>query len=165
MECLLWPLLWKNCPAMMRPRDQFDRKMPFYQYRDFKYKWSHCCLIFIMGIAILVRSIYWIDPLIVVSGSTNKNVLFVFSSVTWRLPLRQSVPWLDRPWRGRLGLGACERSWWEFGVVIRGLLKLRSLISPLWKVLICQRYRLSLSNHDHICQVSLQLSYGDTCQI
>ena len=46
-----------------------------------------------------------------------------------------------------------------------GLLKLRPLIAllaifqPLWK------YKLYPLNHIHICQVSLQLSCGDTCQI
>ena len=46
-----------------------------------------------------------------------------------------------------------------------GLLKLRSIISPLREILIEQKYRLDTPNHVHICQVSPQLSCGDTCQI
>ena len=46
-----------------------------------------------------------------------------------------------------------------------GLLKLRSLISPLGEILIQQQYRLNTFNHVHICQVTLQISCGDTCQI
>ena len=46
-----------------------------------------------------------------------------------------------------------------------GLLKLRSLISPLWKFSILQKHILDYSNHIHIWQVSPQPSCGDTCQI
>ena len=46
-----------------------------------------------------------------------------------------------------------------------GLLKLRSLISPLREILIYQEHRLDILNSVHICQVSPQLSSGDTCQI
>ena len=46
-----------------------------------------------------------------------------------------------------------------------GLLKLRSLISPLREILIKQKYKSDNFNHVHICQVSPQLSWGDTCQI
>ena len=35
------------------------------------------------------------------------------------------------------------------------LLKLHSLISPLWEILIKQKYRLDTSNHVYVCQVSL----------
>ena len=45
-----------------------------------------------------------------------------------------------------------------------GLLKIRSLISPLRESLILQKYRSDTFNHVHICQVSPQLSCGDTCQ-
>ena len=45
-----------------------------------------------------------------------------------------------------------------------GLLRLRSLISPLREILILQKYSLDTYNHVHICQVSPQLSCGDTCQ-
>ena len=46
-----------------------------------------------------------------------------------------------------------------------GLLKLRSLISLLQETLILQKYKLDTFNYVHICQVSLQLSCGDICQI
>ena len=46
-----------------------------------------------------------------------------------------------------------------------GLLKLRSLISPLRKILILQKYMWDTFNDVHICQVSPQHSCGDTCQI
>ena len=46
-----------------------------------------------------------------------------------------------------------------------GLLKLRSLISPFREILISQNCRFNTHNHVHICQVSPQLSCGDTCQI
>ena len=42
-----------------------------------------------------------------------------------------------------------------------GLLKLRSLISPLREHLVSRKYTF---NHVHFCQVFLQLSCGDTCQ-
>ena len=45
-----------------------------------------------------------------------------------------------------------------------GLLKLRSLISPLREILILQKYWLNTYNHVHICQVSPQLSCGDTAK-
>ena len=46
-----------------------------------------------------------------------------------------------------------------------GLLKLRSLISPLAKFSILQKYLLYYLHHIHIWQVSPQLSCGNTCQI
>ena len=46
-----------------------------------------------------------------------------------------------------------------------GLLKLRSLISQLWEILIQQNYMLDSFNQVHICQVYPQLSCGDTIQI
>ena len=46
-----------------------------------------------------------------------------------------------------------------------GLLKPRSLISPYAKIPILRKYLLDSLNHIHICQVSPQLSCGDTCQI
>ena len=46
-----------------------------------------------------------------------------------------------------------------------GVLKVRSLISPLREILILQKYKLDTFNHVHICQVSPQLSCADTCQI
>ena len=47
----------------------------------------------------------------------------------------------------------------------QGLLKLHSLITLLWKNCILLKYKLDSSNRDYICQVSLQLSCSDTCQI
>ena len=46
-----------------------------------------------------------------------------------------------------------------------GLLKLRSLNFLLWKLSILKKYLLNSLNHAHICQVSPQLSCGDTWQI
>ena len=46
-----------------------------------------------------------------------------------------------------------------------GLIKLCSLISPLHEIWIYQNHRLATLNYIHICQVSVQLSCGDTCQI
>ena len=46
-----------------------------------------------------------------------------------------------------------------------GLLKLRSLISPLQKISIYHNSRSHTLHHVHIWQVSPQLSCGDTCQI
>ena len=42
---------------------------------------------------------------------------------------------------------------------------LRLLICPLWEILIEQTYKLDTWNQAHICQVSPQLSCGDTFQI
>ena len=53
----------------------------------------------------------------------------------------------------------------EWVVLEWGLLKLRSLISPLRDILIKPKYNLYTFNHVHICQMSLQLSCGDTCHI
>ena len=54
--------------------------------------------------------------------------------------------------------GSCRPQGW-------GLLKLRSLISPLAKFSILQKYLLDSLNHNHIWQVSPQLRCGDPCQI
>ena len=44
-------------------------------------------------------------------------------------------------------------------------IKPRSLMSSLPEILISQKCKLNISNHVHVCQVSPQLSCGDTCQI
>ena len=62
-----------------------------------------------------------------------------------------------------LGIEIEEWSW----VTVLGwrLPKLRSLISPLAKFKILQKYLLDYLNQIHIWQVPPQLSCGDTCQI
>ena len=54
------------------------------------------------------------------------------------------------------------KEWWNTGL---WLLKLCSVISPLWIHLILDDYPLHSLNHIHIWQVSLQLGCSDTCQI
>ena len=50
-------------------------------------------------------------------------------------------------------------------VHVWGLLKLHMLISPWRKICDLQKYKLDFMNCGHICQVSPQLSCGDTWQI
>ena len=51
------------------------------------------------------------------------------------------------------------------GLLGWGLLRLRSLISPLMKRFILQNILVGSLNHFYIWQVTLQLGYGDTCWI